>query len=78
MQHAIITDDHYQMFVDEPLRREIWTATQANRALIEAAERQAILVEPHEARRMLALFKKPLPTDLSTPDRAFIVIAPLN
>src|SRR4051812_40021517 len=28
-----ITDSYYQMFVDEPLMRDIWTATQADRAL---------------------------------------------
>ena len=101
-----ITDDYYQMFVDEPLMRDIWTATQADRALqaldaedgaylsgllsdalrplapgipatalsafaeltmtlIAAAVRHAILLEPREARRVLALFKKLLPRDLS-------------
>ena len=101
-----ITDSYYQMFVDEPLMRDIWTATQADRALqaldaedgaylsgllsdalrplapgiaappltafaeltmtlIAAAVRHAILLEPREAQRVLALFKKLLPRDLS-------------
>lgn len=104
-----ITDSYYQMFVDEPLMRDIWTATQADRALqaldaedgaylsgllsdtlrplapgipapaltafaeltmtlIAAAVRHAILLEPREARRVLALFKKLLPRDLSAVD----------
>ena len=28
-----ITDSYYQMFVDEPVMRDIWQATQADRAL---------------------------------------------
>lgn len=28
-----ITDSYYQMFIDEPVMRDIWTATQADRAL---------------------------------------------
>src|SRR5262245_22704948 len=28
-----ITDGYYQMFIDEPVMRDIWTATQADRAL---------------------------------------------
>ncbi|MEO6215031.1 MAG: TetR/AcrR family transcriptional regulator [Sphingomonas sp.] len=101
-----ITDSYYQMFVDEPLMLDIWTATQADRALqaldaedgahlsgllsdalrplapgiaapaltafaeltmmlIAAAVRHAILLEPREAQRVLALFKKLLPRDLS-------------
>ena len=104
-----ITDSYYQMFVDEPLMRDIWTATQADRALqaldaedgaflsgllsdalrplapgisapslsafaeltmtlIAAAVRHAILLEPREARRVLALFKKLLPRDVSAVD----------
>ena len=30
---ARITDSYYRMFVDEPLMRDIWRATQADRAL---------------------------------------------
>lgn len=101
-----ITDSYYRMFVDEPVMRDIWTATQADRALqqldaedgaylsgllfdalrplapdisaaslsafaqltmtlLAAAVRHAILLEPREARRILTLFKKLLPRDLS-------------
>ena len=101
-----ITDGYYQMFLDNPVMRDIWTATQADRALqqldaedgahlagllsdavqriapdiarpslsafselmmtlIAATVRQAITLEPREARRMLALFKRLLPRDLS-------------
>lgn len=101
-----ITDSYYQMFVDNPVMRDIWTATQADRALqrldaedgaylagllsdavrriapgtsrkaladfsqlimtlIAAAVRHAITLDPREAKRMLALFKRLLPRDLS-------------
>ncbi|HET7716182.1 MAG TPA: TetR family transcriptional regulator [Bauldia sp.] len=101
-----ITDSYYQMFLDHPVMRDIWTATQADRGLqqldaedgaylaglmsdavrrvapdvpwtalrafseltmtlIAAAVRHAITLEPREARRMLALFKRLLPRDLS-------------
>lgn len=101
-----ITDSYYRMFLDHPVMRDIWTATQADRALqqldaedgaylaglvaeavkrvaprasrtavadlaqltmtlIAAAVRHAITLPPREARRMLALFKRLLPRDLS-------------
>jgi len=103
---AGITDGYYQMFLDNPVMRDIWTATQADRALqqadaeegaylagllsdtvkriapgtpraalsdfsqltmtlIAAAVRHAITLEPREAKRVLALFKRLLPRDLS-------------
>jgi AcrR family transcriptional regulator len=103
---AGITDGYYQMFVDHPVMRDIWTATQADRSLqqldaddgeylagllteavrrvapgisptalsdfsqltmtlIAAAVRHAITLSPREAKRMLALFKRLLPRDLS-------------
>jgi AcrR family transcriptional regulator len=103
---ASITDGYYQMFVDHPVMRDIWTATQADRSLqqldaedgeylagllseavkrvapdvsrtalsdfsqltmtlIAAAVRHAITLEPREAKRILALFKRLLPRDLS-------------
>ena len=101
-----ITDSYYRMFADNPVMRDIWTATQADRALqqldeedgaylagllsdavmriapgtpraalsdfsqltmtlIAAAVRHAITLDPREAKRMLALFKRLLPSDLS-------------
>jgi AcrR family transcriptional regulator len=101
-----ITDSYYQMFVDEPVMRDIWQATQADRALqkldeedgaflaglladalrniapgvtsaslsafsqmtmilIAAAVRHAITLPPKEGRRILTLFKRILPKDLS-------------
>ncbi|WP_193102971.1 TetR/AcrR family transcriptional regulator [Burkholderia sp. Z1] len=104
-----ITDSYYQMFVDEPLMRDIWRATQADRALqeldradgvflaglltgalrdlapavpdaqlaafseltmvlIAAAVRHAIELPPKAARRILAMFKRTLPEDLSVLD----------
>jgi len=101
-----IVDSYYRMFNDEPVMRDIWRATQADRALqkldeedgaylaglldealrriapnapsparasfsqlmmtlIAAAVRHAIALEPKEAARMLALFKRMLPTDLA-------------
>ena len=101
-----IVDSYYQMFNDEPVMRDIWQATQADRALqkldeedsaylavlldealrriapsapspalasfsqlimtlIAAAVRQAIALEPKEAARMLALFKRMLPKNLA-------------
>lgn len=104
-----ITDSYYQMFVDEPLMRDIWRATQADRALqeldradgvflaglltgalrdlapavpdaqlaafseltmvlIAAAVRHAIELPPKAAHRILAMFKRTLPEDLSVLD----------
>jgi AcrR family transcriptional regulator len=101
-----ITDGYYRMFLEEPVVRDIWQATQADRALqeldsadvaflasllsdalrplapgvpndalvafaqtmmilIAAAVRHAITLSPKEGRRMLALFKRLLPSDLS-------------
>jgi AcrR family transcriptional regulator len=101
-----ITDGYYRMFIDEPVMRDIWTATQADRALqqldaedgahlagflcdalrpiapsasdaalsafsqltmtlIASAVRHAITLEPGEAKRILTLFKRLLPRDLS-------------
>lgn len=101
-----ITDSYYQFFIDEPAVRDIWQATQADRALqqlddedsvflsgmlfdalhgstteipsenlsefcqvvmvlIAAAVRHAIALPPDEGRRVLDLFKRLLPTDLS-------------
>ena len=101
-----IVDSYYQMFNDEPVMRDIWQATQADRALqkldeedgaylagllnealrriapdapspalasysqlimtlIAAAVRHAIALPPKEAARMLALFKRMLPKNLS-------------
>src|SRR5215470_15654611 len=101
-----ITDGYYRMFTDLPVMRDIWQATQADRALqrldaedgaylsgllsdalkrvaphasapvaaafsqltmtlIAAAVRHAITLEAKEAKRMLALFKRLLPRDLS-------------
>lgn len=101
-----ITDSYYAMFLDEPVMRDIWQATQADRALqkldqedgiylaglladtlrriapragdaalsifaqttmilIAAAVRHAIGLPPREGRRLIALFKRLLPKDLS-------------
>jgi AcrR family transcriptional regulator len=101
-----ITDSYYQMFIDEPVMRDIWQATQADRALqrldeedgaylagllrdalrhvapkapavalasfsqlimtlIAAAVRHAITLQPKEAARILMLFKRMLPKNLS-------------
>jgi AcrR family transcriptional regulator len=101
-----ITDGYYRMFIDKPVMRDIWTATQADRALqrldeedcaylagllrdalrpiaadapnaalsafsqltmtmIAAAVRHAITLEAGDAKRILALFKRLLPRDLS-------------
>jgi AcrR family transcriptional regulator len=101
-----ITDSYYQMFLDEPVMRDIWQATQADRALqkldeedgallagllsdalrgiapdvseaalsafsqlamilMAAAVRHAITLPPKEGRRILSLFKRMLPNDLS-------------
>jgi AcrR family transcriptional regulator len=101
-----IVDSYYQMFIDEPVMRDIWQATQADRALqkldeedgaylagllgealsriapnapspalsafshlmmtlIAAAVRHAIALEPKEAKRILTLFKRMLPKNLS-------------
>jgi AcrR family transcriptional regulator len=101
-----ITDGYYRMFIDNPVMRDIWTATQADRALqrvdeedcaflsgllrealraiapdvpkaaladfaqltmalIAAAVRHAIALDGKEAKRILALFKRLLPRDLS-------------
>ncbi len=102
-----ITDSYYKMFIDEPVMRDIWTATQADRALqkldeedgafladllssalkqiapqataaalsafsqltmtlIAAAVRHAITLPPTDARRILTLFQRMLPKDLSS------------
>jgi AcrR family transcriptional regulator len=101
-----ITDSYYQMFIDEPVMRDIWQATQADRALqkldeedgaylsgllsdalrrvapqgsepalaafsqltmtlIAAAVRHAITLNAKDAKRILTLFKRLLPKDLS-------------
>jgi AcrR family transcriptional regulator len=101
-----IVDSYYQMFIDEPVMRDIWQATQADRALqkldeedgtylaglldealrriapsapapalaafsqlimtlIAAAVRHAIALEPKEAARIIALFKRMLPKNLA-------------
>jgi len=100
-----ITDSYYQMFIDEPVMRDIWQATQADRALqqldaedtafltgllsaaleriapdagkpiaafsqlmmtlIAAAVRHAITLDPAEAERFLALFKRMLPRSVA-------------
>lgn len=101
-----IVDSYYQMFIDEPVMRDIWQATQADRALqkldeedgaylagllaevlkriapnapspalasfsqlimtlIAAAVRHAIALEPKQAARILTLFKRMLPKNLS-------------
>jgi AcrR family transcriptional regulator len=101
-----IVDGYYRMFVDEPIMRDIWQATQADRALqkldeddaaylsgllrdrvrriapdapgralsafsqltitlIAAAVRNAITLEPKEANRIIDLFKRMLPKNLS-------------
>jgi AcrR family transcriptional regulator len=101
-----ITDSYYQMFIDEPVIRDIWQATQADRALqkldeedgaylsgllsdalrriapetselaisafsqltmtlMAAAVRHAITLDVKEAKRIIALFKRLLPKDLS-------------
>jgi AcrR family transcriptional regulator len=101
-----ITDSYYQMFIDEPVMRDIWQATQADRALqkldeedgaylsgllsdalqqvapnasgpalatfsqltmtlIAAAVRHAITLDGKDAKRILTLFKRLLPKDLS-------------
>jgi AcrR family transcriptional regulator len=108
--HAVlcgITDSYYQFFRDEPVTRDIWQATQADRVLqkldqedgaflagllssalrsvapdvseaalsafsqlmillMAGAVRHAIALPPREGRRILALFKRMLPKDLST------------
>jgi AcrR family transcriptional regulator len=101
-----IVDSYYRMFIDEPVMRDIWQATQADRALrkldeedgaylsgllfvalrriaphkpepvlsaysrltmtlIAAAVRHAITLDRKEAKRVIALFKRLLPMDLS-------------
>ena len=101
-----ITDSYFRMFIDVPVMRDIWQATQADRALqkldeedvvclagllsaalrrvaadaprpeleafarltmtlIAAAVRHAITLPPKDARKMLALFKRMLPKELS-------------
>jgi AcrR family transcriptional regulator len=101
-----ITDSYYQMFIDEPVMRDIWQATQADRTLqkldeedgaylagllsdtlrqvapnasgpalaafsqltmtlIAAAVRHAITLDAKDAKRILTLFKRLLPKDLS-------------
>jgi AcrR family transcriptional regulator len=101
-----IADSYYRFFLDEPAVRDIWRATQADRALqrideedgaylagmlidalrtvapqvserslsdfsqmmmvlIAAAVRYAIALPPKQGRRILALFKRALPKDLS-------------
>ncbi len=101
-----IADGYYRMFIDNPVMRDIWTATQADRALqkldeedcaylsglldgalrtvapdvsrtaradfaqltmtlVAAAVRHAIVLDAKEAKRILALFKRLLPRDLS-------------
>jgi AcrR family transcriptional regulator len=101
-----IVDSYYQMFIDQPVMRDIWQATQADRALqkldeedgaylsgllcaalrriapdapepalaafsqltmtlIAAAVRHAITLAEKDAKRLLALFKRLLPEDLS-------------
>lgn len=101
-----IVDSYYRMFHDEPVMRDIWQATQADRSLqkldeedgaylagllhealrriapnapspalasfsqlimtlIAATVRHAIALEPKEAARMLALFKRMLPKNLA-------------
>jgi len=104
-----IVDSYHQMFIDEPVMRSIWQATQSDRALqkldeedvaclagllfdalrrvapetpkaalqafaqltmtlIAAAVRHAITLQAKDARRLLALFKRMLPSDLATLD----------
>jgi len=104
-----IVDGYYRMFIDEPVMRDIWQATQADRALqkldeddgaylsgllrdalkriapeadaatrsafsqltmtlIAAAVRHAITLKPKEADRVIALFKRMLPKNLSALD----------
>jgi AcrR family transcriptional regulator len=101
-----IVDSYHQMFIDEPVMRDIWQATQADRALqkldeedgaylsgllsdtlrriapqtsepalsafsqltmtlMAAAVRHAITLEAKEAKRIITLFKRLLPKDLS-------------
>lgn len=101
-----IVDGYYGMFIDQPVMRDIWQATQADRALqkldeedglylsgllqdalervapgtdrnalsalsqltmtlIAAAVRHAILLEPKDAERTLAMFKGMLPRNLA-------------
>ncbi|MET4247222.1 TetR/AcrR family transcriptional regulator [Bradyrhizobium sp. LA6.7] len=101
-----IADSYYQFFLDVPAVRDIWQATQADRALqnideedgaylsrmlvdalqtvapnvserslsdfsqmmmvlIAAAVRHAIFLPPKDGRRILVLFKRMLPKDLS-------------
>ena len=101
-----IAESYYQFFIDEPAVRDIWQATQADRALqgideedgaclagmladalrlaapgqpekalcdfaqlmmvlIAGAVRHAITLPPAEGRRIIALFKRTLPRDLS-------------
>jgi AcrR family transcriptional regulator len=102
-----ITDSYYQMLIDEPVMRDIWQATHADRALqkldeedgtylsgllfdalqhvapnaaelalaafsqltmtlIAAAVRHAITLDAKDGKRILTLFKRLLPKDLST------------
>lgn len=101
-----IVDGYYRMFIDQPVMRDIWQATQADRALqkldeedglylsgllrdalervapganrdtlstlsqltmtlIAAAVRHAILLDPKDAERTLAMFKGMLPRNLT-------------
>jgi AcrR family transcriptional regulator len=106
-----IVDSYHQMFIDEPVMRDIWQATQADRVLqkldqedgaylsgllsdalrriapgvpepalsafsqltmtlIAAAVRHAITLDAKEARRIIMLFKRLLPKDLSALSRS--------
>jgi AcrR family transcriptional regulator len=105
-----ITDSYHEMFLAEPVMRDIWQATQADRVLqkldaedmailsgllldalrriapdapevalsafaqlvmtmIAAAVRHAITLPPRDARRLLTLFKRMLPTTLAAIDK---------
>jgi AcrR family transcriptional regulator len=101
-----VTDGYYDMFLNEPVMRDIWQATQADRTLqkldeedgaylahllsdalrrivpkatepalsafsqvtmilIAAAVRHAVTLPPKDGRRILSLFKRMLPKDLT-------------
>jgi AcrR family transcriptional regulator len=82
-----IVDGYYRMYVDEPVIRHIWQATQADRALqrqdqAEGQHLAHILVEalkriaPHQDERMLAAMSELTMTLIAAAVRHAIALAP--
>ena len=73
-----ITDSYYQMFIDEPVMRDIWQATQADRALQKLDEEDVdflgeLLVDT--LRRIVADAPKPAPQKPALQSWARLVMA---